>query len=70
MRAIGNLPEEFTERNFALYSYVAENGKKNPMYNITRDGMTMLIMGFTGAKAMKFKMLFIEAFNARWKEDY
>jgi hypothetical protein len=33
------------------------------MYNITRDGFTLLAMGFTGKAAMQFKLAYIEAFN-------
>lgn len=38
--------------------------RKCKMYIITRDGFTILAMGFTGAKAMQFKIAYIEAFNA------
>jgi phage regulator Rha-like protein len=30
---------------------------------MTRDGFTLLVMGFTGKKAMEFKERYIEAFN-------
>lgn len=33
------------------------------MYTLTRDGFTMVAMGYTGAKAMKFKEDYITAFN-------
>ena len=33
-------------------------------YIITRDGFTLLAMGFTGSKALKFKLQYIQAFNA------
>lgn len=58
------IPADFVRLNFKPYSYIAENGKKNPCYEITRDGFTLLAMGFTGKKAMKFKIDFINAFNA------
>lgn len=38
-------------------------GKQYPMYFITRDGFTLLAMGFTGADAMEWKMKYINAFN-------
>lgn len=44
--------------------YVASNGKKNPMYLMNRDGFTLLVMGYTGEKAMKFKLAYINQFNA------
>ena len=37
------------------------------MYFITRDGFTLLVMGYTGEKAMKFKEAYIRQFNAMEK---
>lgn len=34
------------------------------MYYITRDGFTLLAMGYTGELAMKFKEAYIKQFNA------
>lgn len=47
--------------------YKASNGKKNPMYYMNRDGFTLLVMGYTGEKAMQFKMAYIKQFNAMEK---
>ena len=65
LRDIRNLeiPEQFSLRNFALSDFRSERGKTYPMYEITRDGFTLLAMGFTGRKAMAFKLAYIEAFN-------
>lgn len=69
LKAISNLEttKDFQERNFSLSFYTRElpNGgsKKEPMYYITRDGFTLLAMGFTGKKAMQFKIAYINAFN-------
>lgn len=35
-----------------------------PAYLLTRDAFTLLVMGFTGAAAMRWKLKYIEAFNA------
>lgn len=59
--------EEFTKRNFALTSYKDASGKSNKEYWITRDGFTILVMGYTGEKAMKFKEDYIKQFNAMEK---
>lgn len=59
--------EEFTERNFALTSYKDVSGKSNKEYFVTRDGFTLLVMGYTGEKAMKFKEAYIRQFNAMEK---
>ena len=48
---------------FARSSYKATNGKTNPMYYMNRDGFTLLAMGFTGSKALQFKLSYIQAFN-------
>jgi Rha family phage regulatory protein len=57
------LSDEFRERNFTLSYYISKQNKKQPCYYLTRDGFTMLVMGYTGAKAMKFKEMYIKRFN-------
>lgn len=42
------------------YSY---NGRILPMYLMNRDGFSLLAMGFTGKKALQWKLKYIEAFN-------
>jgi len=64
IRTILNTAENSALLNwFMESSYTASNGKENPMYVMTRDGFSLLVMGFTGAEALKFQMEFIEAFN-------
>ena len=41
----------------------ANRGKKYPMYYMNRDGFSLLVMGFTGKKALEWKLKYIEAFN-------
>ena len=48
---------------FYKSTYIAENGKPNPMFVMNRDGFSLLAMGLTGAKALQFKVGFIEQFN-------
>lgn len=57
------LSEEFTKSNFELTYYKDSTGRKLPCYAMTRDGFTMLVMGYTGQKAMHFKELYIRRFN-------
>lgn len=38
-------------------------GKQYPMYLMNRDGFSLLVMGFTGKKALEWKLKYIEAFN-------
>ena len=58
----------FRESNFGLSSYKSAQGKILPMYEVTRDGFTLLAMGYTGKEAMKFKEDYINAFNAMESE--
>lgn len=57
------LSEEFTHLNFEPSTYRDVTGRKLPRYLMTRDGFTMLVMGYTGPKAMHFKELYIRRFD-------
>jgi Rha family phage regulatory protein len=65
LRTIKDLdcPEEFAASNFGLCSYVDGNNRQRPMYDMTKDGAMVLIMGFTGPLAMQIKIAYIEMFN-------
>jgi Rha family phage regulatory protein len=64
LRVIQSIKDvDWTERNFVLTSYKDKSGKYNNMYIVSRDGFSMLAMGFTGEKAFQFKKDFIAAFN-------
>lgn len=54
---------EFARNNFMEASYINQQNKEQPMYLLTRDGFTLLAMGFTGARALQFKVAYIDAFN-------
>ncbi|PWJ88404.1 Rha family phage regulatory protein [Mesorhizobium loti] len=41
----------------------AQNGQTYRSYEIHRDGFTLLAMGFTGPKALRFKIRYIDRFN-------
>lgn len=75
LRAIRELVEQLPperERNFeqTLYDVPGPNGavRQEPAYRITRDGFTLLAMGFTGERALAFKLAYIDAFNAMERE--
>lgn len=59
--------DEFRLLNFEESHYTNLQNKRQPMYYITRDGFTLLAMGYTGEKAMKFKEAYIKQFNAMEK---
>lgn len=49
---------------FLQETYIAANGKKNPMFVMNRDGFTLLVMGYNGEAAMRYKLAYIKQFNA------
>lgn len=61
------LPENERKLNFELLEEDVEisNGgsKKLKFYAMTETGFTLLVMGFTGEKAIQFKLEYIAAFN-------
>lgn len=62
------VPDSFGERNFALLEKERKNNLgfivKNKVYELTKDGFILLVMGFTGKNAMSIKIAYINAFNA------
>lgn len=55
--------QDFTGRNFALSSYKDPSGRSLRSIDMTRDGFSLLAMGFTGQEAAKWKIKYIAAFN-------
>lgn len=71
IRDIENLLEGIPKNGEAYFykgEYVNEQNKqKYLMYYMNRDGFTLLAMGYTGEKAMQFKLAYIKQFNAMEK---
>ena len=63
-----NTPESFSASNFGRAEYADEQGKPRPMFILYRDGFMLLVMGYTGKKALAMKLAYIEAFN-RMEEE-
>lgn len=65
MRDINNLKKDVP--NFGEMFFEAETtdsyGRKQKINYMNRDGFSLLVMGYTGKKAMEFKLKYIEAFN-------
>jgi len=57
------VPREWHRLNFEPISYADLYSREQPGYDMTRDGFTLLAMGWTGGKAMQFKIAYLEAFN-------
>jgi anti-repressor protein len=53
-----------SEPIFIESTYPDGYSRPQPEYLMTRDGFILLAMGFTGADAVKWKIKFIQAFNA------
>ena len=62
-RILGVAPEDFSALNFERTSYRTDQNKKHPMYLVTKNGFALLTMGFTGKKAMQFKVDYINRFD-------
>lgn len=65
LTAIRNLEcsKEFHESHFMLRDYVNAQGKRQPMYRMTRDGFAMLAVGFAGRHSKSVKNAYREAFQ-------
>lgn len=66
MRDVRKVIEE-SEDDFSLLNFEESNyksrGKGYPKFLLTKDGFALLVMGYTGKKAMKFKIAYINRFN-------
>ena len=59
---------DLKDEKVRLSNYKASNGKDHKMYELDRDIFSLVVMGFTGEKAMVWKRSFIEAFNKMEEE--
>jgi Rha family phage regulatory protein len=60
---VKDLPEDFNGPNFRPVEYKDEKNESRPAFHLTRDAFSLLVMGFTGPEAMRWKLNFITAFN-------
>jgi len=62
---IRELPQDnFNGSNFRLVEYTDKKGESRPYFLVSKDGFTLLAMSFNGEKFYKFKVAYINAFNA------
>lgn len=64
LETISNLAAEKSAAKFFAEATYDNRGKQYPMYYMNRDGFTLLAMGFTGKRALQFKIQYIQAFNS------
>ena len=64
LQSISNLAaENSATKKMFLESTYENRGKQYPEYLMTRDGFSLLVMGFTGKSALEWKLKYIAAFN-------
>jgi anti-repressor protein len=65
LRDIDNIKKDVS--NFGEMFFETERtdsyGRQQRIYEMTRDGFSLLAMGFTGSESMQWKLKYIEAFN-------
>lgn len=65
---IGQTSAEKSADLFIQSTYPDSYGRHQKNYQLTRDGFSLLVMGFTGSKALEWKLKYIEAFNRMEKQ--
>lgn len=66
LRDIENLKKDLPESSWLIFEprdYTDDRGKVWPMYEMNRKGFSILAMGFTGKKALEWKLKFYDAFD-------
>ena len=48
---------------FLETTYMSDRGRREIEFLMDRDGFSLLVMGFTGKKALEWKLKYIDAFN-------
>ena len=62
------LAAEISAAKFFYESSYENRGKRYTEYLMNRDGFSLLVMGFSGEQALKWKIKYIQAFNAMEEE--
>lgn len=60
-------PSVLRSELFKEVLYINSRNREYRAYEMTRDGFSLLAMGFTGQKALEWKLKFISTFNAMEK---
>jgi Rha family phage regulatory protein len=67
LRDVDNLLKSLTNSDLSWFNpveYEDDKGEMRPSYDITKDGFTLLAMGWTGPKWTAAKVAYIQRFNA------
>lgn len=63
IESFGELSESEWQTNFILVKYKNSRNQSQPEYLLTKKGFTLLAVGFSGKKALKFKIQYIDRFE-------
>ena len=72
LKTLRNIATRTNDSNFAgvkidsafiKNEYTDAKGERRPMYYLSRDAFSLIVMGFTGEKAMEWKWRYIQEFN-------
>ena len=63
IESLGELSESEWQTNFILVKYKNSRNQSQPEYLLTKKGFTLLAVGFSGKKALKFKIQYIDKFE-------
>lgn len=63
IESLGELSESEWQANFILVEYKNSRNQRQPEYLLTKKGFTLLAVGFSGKKALKFKIQYIDRFE-------
>jgi Rha family phage regulatory protein len=70
LRAIRNLMAEMPAEHLPIFGEIQIDvdlgmgrTRQDPAFRMTRDGFTLLAMGFTGKEALQWKLAYLSAFN-------
>lgn len=64
IRKIISISGDFGALNFERSYYISLQSKKLECFDMTRDGFSVLAMGFSGERALEFKINYLNQFNA------
>jgi Rha family phage regulatory protein len=60
---IDNLEQRWQCANFGTLRFATRRNRRQRAYEMDRDGFSLLAMGFTGPKALEWKLKFLDAFR-------
>lgn len=67
-KLLPDLPTPHAYFSAGVYTLPETGNQPHTSFDMSRDGFTLLAMGFTGKKALAFKLKYIEQFN-RMEEE-